>query len=62
MDKEGCIPTSNGTKEKPETQMSSSVYPMKFWGLLGMVAPTAHTTQQSSFAKSDSFHWSRQIL
>ena len=43
--------------------VASSRYPTNFWGLLGLVAPIVHTTQQNfligSFAKSDSFHWLR---
>ena len=46
--------------------VTPSRYPMKFWGLFGMVAPIAHTTQKhfliGPFAKPDSFHWSRHIL
>ena len=41
-------------------------YPIKFWCLFGMVAPIAHTTQQTFLfcpsAKSDTFQWLRQIL
>ena len=37
--------------------VTPSGYPIKFWGVFGMVAPIAHTTQQNfligSFAKSD---------
>ena len=37
-------------------------YPTKFWGLLAMVAPIAHITQQNSLigssAKIKPFHWS----
>ena len=43
--------------------VGSSSYQTKFWGLLDLVAPIVHTTQQNfligSFAKSDSFHWLR---
>ena len=38
-------------------------HPIKFWGLLAMVAPTAHITQQNfligSFIKIEFFHWLR---
>ena len=49
--------------QNPNLTLSS--YPMKFRGLLGMVVPLAHHTAKfsdGSFAKSDSFHWSRCIL
>ena len=40
-----------------------SSYPMKFWGLLAMVAPLAHVTQQKfligSYSKFEIFHWSQ---
>ena len=39
-------------------------HPMKFWGLLAMVAPAANITQQKfligSFSKIEFFHWSGQ--
>ena len=45
---EGCTKNPNITPSK---------YPMKLWGLLAMVAPTAHITQQifliGSFPKID---------
>ena len=44
--------------------LTPSSYPTKFWGLLAMVAPTAHITQQNfligSSSKIEGFHWSRQ--
>ena len=48
------------------SNVTPSSDPTKVWGLFGMVVHIAHNTQQNfligSFAKSDSFHWLRQIL
>ena len=50
-----------GQTNNPNVTPSS--HPTKFWGLLAMVAPTAHITQQNfligAFPKIKFFHWSQ---
>ena len=42
--------------------VTPSGYPMKLWGLVGMVAPTAYTAQQNfvtgQFQTKNKSHWS----
>ena len=53
-----------GWDHNPNVTLSG--YPIKFWGLFGMVDHIMHTTQQNfvvgPFAKMNTFHWSRHIL
>ena len=53
--------TLTDKRQTNKPNVSPSCYQMKFWGLLAMVAPTAHITQQNSLIGSSSkikpFHW-----
>ena len=57
------IPNPIGQRQTNNPNVTPSGHPTKFWGLLAMVAPTAHITQQffliGSFPKIEFFHWLR---